>query len=119
MPQDKNPKSNLRVVRTADGWAVVRPGALRSGRAYRTQAEAIEAAKEALQSKGGELRIQGSDGRWRESFTVGRDNLGKISAVEGIRVSRDVGATFREFDRRGLSADQRRAAIAKKFARKS
>jgi hypothetical protein len=66
---------------------------------------------------GGELRIQSRDGRWRESFAVGRDSFKKISAVEGISTSRVAERTFREFDRRGLSADQRRDEIVSRYGK--
>jgi hypothetical protein len=79
----------------------------------------MKAAQEKLRAKGGELRIQGRDGRWRGSFTIGRDPLGKMNAVEGIHVSRDMRGAFRDFDRQGLSADQRREAIARRFGKKS
>lgn len=118
MPTDRPRKSDIYVVRTPNGWALKRSGATRAAGTYRTQAEAVQAAQEKLSEKGGELRVQGSDGRWRDSFTVGRDSIGKMNEVEGIHISREMKGAFREFDRQGLSAEERRKAIARTFSKK-
>ena len=52
------------------------------------------------------------------AYVLGRGNFAKISAVEGIRLSRRADEDFQEFDRRGLSADERRHALTERFARK-
>jgi hypothetical protein len=52
------------------------------------------------------------------SFILGRDGFAKISAVEGIRPSRRMDADFREFDRKGLSAEERRSALTGKYVPK-
>ena len=118
MPSDRRGKNDLYVVPTEQGWALKTHGAKRVTRVYSTRAEATKAAQEMLRTKGGEVRIQGRNGRWRESFTLGRDDLEKISEVEGIRLSRDMRGAFREMDRRELSAGQRREAIANRFGKK-
>jgi hypothetical protein len=46
---------------------------------------------------------------------IGRRRFGKISAVEGIRLSSAMKRAFAEFDRAGLLAEQRRASIINKF----
>jgi hypothetical protein len=46
---------------------------------------------------------------------IGRRQFGKISAVEGIRLSGTMKRAFAEFDRAGLSAEQRRASIINRF----
>ncbi|HEX4095565.1 MAG TPA: hypothetical protein VHX64_02495 [Caulobacteraceae bacterium] len=48
-------------------------------------------------------------------FTLGRKGFAKISAVEGIHLSRAMEDRFREFDRQGLSPAERRKAIAHAF----
>jgi hypothetical protein len=53
----------------------------------------------------------------KAGFTLGRKGFAKISAVEGIRLSADMEKTFRDFDRRGVSASERRKAIARTFAK--
>jgi len=43
----------------------------------------------------------------------------KISAIEGVRLSSESRRMFEEFDRKGLTAEQRRRAIAEKHAKKA
>ena len=50
-----------------------------------------------------------------KGFKVGRRAFEKISAVEGIHLSPEMARDFDEFDRKGLSADARRKAIARKY----
>jgi hypothetical protein len=52
------------------GWNVKKPGQKTPESHHRTQASAERAAKEALRKVGGEVRIQGRDGRFRDSDTV-------------------------------------------------
>lgn len=59
------------VVRRGKGWAVVKPGADRASALTPTQAEAEKRAKKIVSRLGGgEVRIQGRNGRWRDSDTV-------------------------------------------------
>jgi len=60
-----------------------------------------------------------SPGRSAGAYTVGRDRFAKISEVEGIRTSRRVDEDFQEFDRKGLSPEERRREILRKYGRKS
>lgn len=69
-------KSDRYVVRSGKEWAVKKGGVARPEGVYGTQAEAEKAAKQTVGSLGGgEVRIQGRDGKWRDSDTVspGRD----------------------------------------------
>ena len=50
-------------------------------------------------------------------FTIGRERFAKISAVEGIRTTATMDADFREFERQGLSAEQRRKVISRKYGK--
>ena len=53
------------------GWAVKGPNSQRPIRVFHTQQEAVQWAKNfARNHGGGEVRIQGRDGRWRDSDTV-------------------------------------------------
>lgn len=52
-------------------------------------------------------------------LTLGLAGFAKISAVEGVHLTADSRRMFEEFDRRGLSAEQRRQAIAAKHAKKA
>ena len=116
MPTKKTSKDrSLFVIHTGKGWTVKRSGASRVAGVYGTQAEALAAARQRLQEKGGQLRIQGVDGRWRESFTVGRGSMDKLNAIEGTRISTEFRRALNDFDRRGVSADQRRREIEQRF----
>lgn len=68
-------KNDRYVVNHPDGWAVKGPGAERASGVYGTQAEAEAAAKEIVGNLGGgEVRIQGRNGKWRDSDTVAPGN---------------------------------------------
>ena len=63
------------VVNHPEGWAVKKAGAERSSDVLSTQYEAEQRAKEIVGNLGGgEVRIQGRDGRWRDSDTVAPGN---------------------------------------------
>jgi len=65
------PKNDRYVVKHPDGWAVKAGGADRASSIHGTQREAESAAKKVVQNLGGgEVRIQGQDGKWRDSDTV-------------------------------------------------
>lgn len=69
-------KSNDRFVSPHNGgWANQPAGASRPASVHRTQQEAIEAARQTLQnSGGGELNVQGRDGRIRSKDTIAPGN---------------------------------------------
>jgi hypothetical protein len=59
------------VVKHPAGWAVKKAGSDRASDVFDTQYEAEKRAKEIVsQLGGGEVRIQGNDGKWRDSDTV-------------------------------------------------
>lgn len=59
------------VVKHPDGWAVKKADAERASEVFPTQHEAEQRAKGIVANLGGgEVRIQGRDGRWRDSDTV-------------------------------------------------
>ena len=63
------------VVRHPDGWAVGAPSAKRASSVHDTQSEAEAAAKGTVANLGGgEVRIQGTDGKWRDADTVAPGN---------------------------------------------
>lgn len=70
-----------------------------------------------MRTQGGKLRIQGRNGRWRESFTIGRSSFAKISAIEGIHLSGEMEKHLRELDRQGLSPEDRLRTIMNKFGK--
>lgn len=52
-----------------------------------------------------------------KNFVIGRHGFAKISAVEGVKLTREMREDLREFDRKGLSAEERRSAITRKYAK--
>ena len=62
-------------------------------------------------------KTHGRSGAPKAGFTLGRTGFAKISAVEGISLSAEMEQRFRDFDRQGLSASDRRKAIARAFAK--
>ncbi|HWA62658.1 MAG TPA: DUF2188 domain-containing protein [Caulobacteraceae bacterium] len=125
MPRSTSPKRptaksarRLHVYPGEVGWRV-RPGdSDRASGVYGTQEEAKAAAEAALRRTGGELRIQGKNGQIRDTMTLGREPMAKIAAVEGIHMSKAMQRTLDELDRKGVSGDERRRAIAAEFGKK-
>ena len=67
-------KKDRYVVNHPDGWAVKGAGQKASA-IYETQRDAEKAAKQIVGNLGGgEVRIQGRDGKWRDSDTVSPGN---------------------------------------------
>lgn len=65
------PRNERYVVRHPDGWAVKKPGGERASSVHPTQQGAEQRAKAIVSNLGGgEVRIQGRDGRWCDSDTV-------------------------------------------------
>jgi hypothetical protein len=63
------------VVPDGTDWKVTKPGADRASGVFPTQQAAIDRAREILTNDGGgELRIHGRDGRFRDSDTVAPGN---------------------------------------------
>jgi hypothetical protein len=54
----------------------------------------------------------------RSNFVLGRSRFERISEVEGIKTSPGSRSMFAEFDRKGLTPEQRRTAIFEKHAKK-
>ena len=48
-------------------------------------------------------------------FVIGRDSFGKISAVEGIRLTPSMKKRAAEAERKGLSAEERRQTIVRSY----
>ena len=53
-----------------------------------------------------------------KGYIIGRSGFAKISAVEGIRTTAAMEADFRAFERQGLSADERRKVISRKYGKR-
>lgn len=68
-------KNDRYVVKDGDNWAVKKARAERASGKFDTQREAEQYAKQVVSNQGGgEVRIQGQDGRWRDSDTVSPGN---------------------------------------------
>lgn len=64
-------KNDRFVVKDGKDWAVKKSGAERASGKFDTQREAEQFAKGVVSNLGGgEVRIQGRDGKWRDSDTV-------------------------------------------------
>lgn len=110
--------SRYHVVPSGSSWVVKSDAGEPAVRKYESRAEAVQAAKEAVGRKGGQLIVHAKDGRALESFTLGRDPFGRIGEVEGIFSTSAAKARAAEYDRRGLSSDERRGAIIEAYRRK-
>jgi hypothetical protein len=64
---------NTHVVPRPTGWGVITEGASRAGVVTRTQAEAIEVARQLSINRGSEMLIHGEDGRIRARNSYGND----------------------------------------------
>tara|TARA_R110002074_G_scaffold127498_2_gene266604 strand:+ start:434 stop:637 length:204 start_codon:yes stop_codon:yes gene_type:complete len=56
-------------------------------------------------------------GRSPKGFILGREHFAKISAVDGISLSVDMMDDFNQFDQLGLSPEERRRALARKYGK--
>lgn len=77
------------------------------------------ASKMTKPRNGGEKTRLGGNG-WSQStpnHAIGRANFAKISAIERIHLSDEMRRDFREFDRKGLSAQARRRWIIAKYGK--
>jgi len=68
-------KKNQHVVKHKDGWAVKGAGNTKATNVEKTQAKAIEKAKEIAKNQKSEMFIHGKEGRIRERNTYGKDNF--------------------------------------------
>jgi len=50
-----------------------------------------------------------------QRLTIGLAGFEKVSAIEGLHLTRDMKGTFSTLERQGASAAQRRAAIIKRY----
>lgn len=67
------PKQNQYVVRSGDSWGVRGEGNSRLTCRTQTQADAIQRGRELAMGNRAELRIQATDGKFREAWSYGND----------------------------------------------
>ncbi|HEX3951015.1 MAG TPA: hypothetical protein VHW95_14255 [Steroidobacteraceae bacterium] len=65
--------------------------------------------------KAGKLRASKRAKPKASGMIIGLAGFEKISAIEGLHLTREMKATFRALDRKGATARERRAAIIKKY----
>jgi hypothetical protein len=51
----------------------------------------------------------------KPGMMLGRDRFSKISSVEGVVLTQEMKERITEFDRKGLSAEERRASIVRAY----
>lgn len=85
---------------------------------YPTQTEAGEVASASLRKSDGAVQAPRRVGQVTEALILGRDAMSKIAAVEGIELSAEMRQALEAFDRAGLSNEERRREIAKRFGGK-
>ncbi|RVH60089.1 DUF2188 domain-containing protein [Sinorhizobium meliloti] len=69
------PKNDRYVVRHGSDWAVKKGGVDKPESVHGKQSDAERSAKSTVRDNGGgEVRIQGRDGRWRDSDTIAPGN---------------------------------------------
>ena len=110
------------VVPQSSAWALRETGSARVSRVYKTQREAVAAARKLIKQKdGGEIVVHGRDGRIRgvDTYALGGDSFDKISAVEGIFLSEEMKRDFRGLDRKRLSPEKRREWLIAKYGSRS
>lgn len=64
---------NQYVVKNGEGWGVRGEGNSRLTKSFETQGEAIGRGRQIAQNAGSELRIQNSEGKFREAWSYGND----------------------------------------------
>jgi hypothetical protein len=57
----------------------------------------------------------GTKARKKSGFVIGRDSFGKISAVEGIRLTPAMKKRATDAERKGLSAEEYRQTIMRSY----
>lgn len=66
-------RAGQHVVPSKNGWSVKKAGASKASSVHRTQAEAVNAAREIARNQRTELYIHGRDGRIRARDSYGND----------------------------------------------
>lgn len=109
--------AELHVMPADGGWTVKQAGTVGVQR-FRTRQQATKAAQELLRQSGGSLRVHGPNGKVVDTVTLGRDRMAAINRVEGLRLTDRMSREFAEFDRLGLSPEQRRERLRESYGQK-
>lgn len=87
-------------------------------RPFRTQHEAVAAARNLIRpNTGGEVVIRSRNGRVRQvdTYVLGRSGFDKISAVEGISLSKEIEQDLETLNSKPLSLQERREWLIAKY----
>ena len=115
-------RTRLSVVPEPPGWAVHVCGSRSGRRVYKTQREAVAAARKLIENQdGGEIIVHGRDGRIRavDTFALGGGAFDRINAVEGIVLTAEMTRDFQLLDRKRLSPEARRRWLIAKYGSRS
>src|SRR5262245_8494620 len=118
----KSRSTSFFVVPQSSAWALREEGSARALRVFKTQREAVEAARKLINaSNGGDIVVHGRNGRIRgvDTYALGGDGFDKISAVEGIFLSAEMKRDFRALDGKRLSPEKRREWLIAKYGSRS
>jgi hypothetical protein len=118
----KSKRTSFCVVPQSSAWALWEEGRARASRVYKTQREAVEAARKLITARnGGDIVVRGRNGRIRgvDTYVLGGDGFDKISAVEGIFLSAEMKRDFRALDGKRLSPEKRREWLIAKYGSRS
>lgn len=113
-------RTSIYVVRSNAGWSIRRSSSGRASAVYSTQKDALQAARELMQAReGGEITLHGRDGRIRgvDTYALGAKAFGKLSAIEGMALTKEMQREFENLDRQKLSPAERRRRLIAKFSR--
>ena len=97
----KRTRTRLFVVPQSSAWALREAGGARASNVYKTQREAVAAA------------------RGVDTYALGEGGFEKINAVEGIFLSEEMKRDFRALDRKQLSPEKRREWLVAKYCARS
>ncbi|NJO23384.1 MAG: DUF2188 domain-containing protein [Sphingomonadales bacterium] len=101
-------RTRLFIVPHESGWAVKKPSSPSASKLYKTKREAEAAAREMIARRdGGEIVVHRRDGKITsvDTFTLGEGSFAKVSAVEGVALTREMHRDFRGLDKRRLSPE--------------
>lgn len=113
-------RTRINVIPKAGEWAVRKSGSDRASGIYTTQKAALQAAREFVRSRGGgEVTVHGRDGRIRDvdTYSLGASAFGKVSAIEGIYLTKEMKQDFAKLNRQNLSPAERRRRLIAKYGR--
>ena len=113
-------RARLSIVPAASGWAVKKQSSPQVSKSYKTKREAEAAARQMLaREDGGEIVVHRRDGKIAnvDTFALGKGPFAKVSAIEGIFLTREMQRDFRGLDKKGLSPEARRRWLIGKYGK--